>query len=222
MKNNKRLAYAALAVAFVLLNVIVFVLPTDKTVTFWIVYSFTALAFALQLPLWDIAFRKTANLKSKFLGLPLISAGITYLILQVIVLLVFTAIPYAENWIAILTCAMVLGVSVLCLIGTTAAKNEISNVEGNVQSKTFFLKALQVDVELLANEEADPNTKKELTKLAEMIRFSDPMSDPQLSAIEQEISAKVAELKTAENKAALIPVLTSLITERNKKAKILK
>ena len=50
----------------------------------------------------------------------------------------------------------------------------------------------------------------------------DDIRKPILADLEAEISAKVGELKTAENKAEIITVLDSLITERNKKAKLLK
>ena len=75
---------------------------------------------------------------------------------------------------------------------------------------------------MLASAETDSDTKAALTKLAEKIRFSDPMSSGALTDIETEISAKVKELKTAENKSEIITIIDSLITERNKKAKILK
>jgi len=75
---------------------------------------------------------------------------------------------------------------------------------------------------MLASTETDADTKAALTKLAEKIRFGDPMSNEVLADLEAEISAKVKELKTAENKLAIIAVLDSPITERNKKAKLLK
>ena len=75
---------------------------------------------------------------------------------------------------------------------------------------------------MLASAETDADTKATLTKLAEKIRFSDPMSNEALTDLEAEIAAKVKGLKTAENKAEIITVLDSLITERNKKAKLLK
>ena len=75
---------------------------------------------------------------------------------------------------------------------------------------------------MLVNEEPDADTKVALTKLAEKIRFSDPMSSNALADIEMEITAKVKELKTYENKAVIINALDLLLTERNKKVKILK
>ena len=75
---------------------------------------------------------------------------------------------------------------------------------------------------MLASTETDSDTKAALTKLAEIIRFSDPMSNEVLADFEAEIPAKVKEFKTVENKAEIITVLDSLITERNKKVKLLK
>lgn len=222
MKKNKGMAYAVLAIAFVLINVIAFAVPTAKTATFWIAYVFTAVAFALQIAIWKFAFKGTDTLKSKFLGIPLISVGITYLIIQIIAFVIFMALPLTASWIAIVVCALILGISAICLIGTETGREEINRVEETVEKKVFYIKSLQVDVEILASAEIDTDTKTALTKLAEKIRFSDPMSNDVLADLEAEISAKVKELKTAENKAEIITVLDSLITERNKKAKLLK
>ena len=222
MKKNKGMAYAVLGIAFVLFNVIAFAVPTAKTATFWIAYAFSVVAFALQIAIWKFAFKGADTLKSKFLGIPLISVGITYLILQIIAFAVFMAMPLTASWIAIVVCALIIGISAICLIGTETGREEVGRVEEKVEKKVFYIKSLQVDVEMLASNETDSETKAALTKLAEKIRFSDPMSNDVLADLEAEITAKVKELKTAENKVEIITVLDSLITERNKKAKLLK
>lgn len=222
MKKNKGMAYAVLAIAFGLFNVIAFAIPTAKTATFWIAYAFTAVAFASQIAIWKFAFKGTDTLKSKFLGIPLISVGITYLIIQIIAFAVFMVLPLTASWISIVVCALILGISTICLIGTETGREEINRVEEKVEKKVFYIKSLQVDIEMLASAERDADTKAALTKLAEKIRFSDPMSNEALTDLEEEISAKVKELKTAENKLEIITVLDSLIVERNKKAKLLK
>lgn len=91
-----------------------------------------------------------------------------------------------------------------------------------MQKKVFYIRQLQVEVELLASKETDPAVRTELNRLAEMIRYSDPMSHEQLAGLEEKISAKVAELKTAANRPELITELISLLEERNLKCKILK
>ena len=222
MKKNTGMAYAVLAIAFVLFNVIAFAVPTAKAATFWIALVFTAVAFASQIAIWKFAFKGADALKSKFLGIPLISVGITYLIIQIIAFAVFMALPLTASWLATVVCALILGISAICLIGTETGREEINRVEEKVEKKVFYIKALQADVEMLASTETDSDTKAALTKLAEKIRFSDPMSNEILADLEAEITAKVKELKTAENKSAIITVLISLIIERNKKAKLLK
>ena len=222
MKKNKGMAYAVLAIAFVLFNIIAFAVPTAKTTTFWIAYAFSVVAFASQIVIWKFAFKGADTLKSKFLGIPLISVWITYLIIQIIAFAVFMALPLTASWIAIVVCALILGISATCLIGTETGREEINRVEEKVEKKVFYIKSLQVDIEMLASTETDDGTKMALSKLAEKIRFSDPMSDEALVDLEAEITAKVKELKTAENKVEIITVLDSLLTERNKKCRILK
>ena len=200
MKNNKGMAYAVLGIAFVLFNVVAFTIPSDKTSTFWIAYVFTVVAFASQILIWKLAFKGTDTLKSKFLGIPLISVGFTYLIVQIIAFSIFMAFPLAPSWVVIVVCALILGISAICLIGTETGREEISHVEGKVEKKVFYIKSLQVDIEMLASAETDADTKTALTKLAEKIRFSDPMSNEALADLEAEIADKVKELKTAETK----------------------
>lgn len=222
MKKNKGMAYAVLAIAFVLFNIIAFTVPTAKTVTFWIAYIFTAIAFALQIGIWIFSFKGADSFKSKFLGISLIAVGITYLFVQNIAFVIFMVLPVTASWIAVVVCALILGISAICLIGTETGKGEIKRIEEKVEKKVFYINSLQVDIEMLASAEIDANTKADLSKLAEKIRFSDPVSNDALADLEADISAKVKELKTNEDKATIIEALDSLIAERNKKAKFLK
>ena len=84
MKKNNLMSYLALGIVFALFNVIAFVIPTDKTATFWTAYIFSVVAFAVQIPLWNITLGKKDTLKSKFLGIPVIHVGIVNLIIQLI------------------------------------------------------------------------------------------------------------------------------------------
>lgn len=220
--KKKGLAYAVLVIAFALFNVIAFFIPTEKTATFWIAYAFSAIAFLLQIVIWKLAFKGTDTIKSKFLGIPLLSVGFRYLAIQVIAFAVFMIFPTLPTWIPIVVCSVILGGSAICLIGTETGREEINRVEEKVEKKVFYIKSLQVDVELLAESENDPEIKAELLKLADKIRFSDPMSSDALTEVEETIANKIVELKTAENKLAVIAAMSTLIAERNQKVKILK
>ena len=217
--KNKNLGYAVLGILFVLISVIIFVIPTEKTAAFWIAYGFAAIAFVAQISIWKKALGKEDTLKSKFLGLPVVRIGIVYLIIQVVALAVFTAVPTLPTWSAIVACAVILGVSAVCMIVGEVGRNEIERVEAKVQKKVSFIKELQAEVELLAEVETDTTTKAALHQLAEKIRFSDPMSNETLAEIESAITEKVAELKSTSDKIAVIQELNSLLAERNKKQK---
>ena len=220
--KKKVMAYSVLGIAFALFNVLAFVIPTEKTATFWIAYAFSVVAFGLQIGIWKFAFKGADTLKSKFLGIPLISVGARYLAVQVIAFAVFMAFPLLPTWIPVVICSVILGISAICLIGTETGREEINRVEEKVEKKVFYIKSLQVDVELLAESESDPVIKAELLKLADKIHFSDPMSSDALTEVEETITNKIEELKTAENKLAIISAAGALVAERNKKAKILK
>lgn len=222
MKKNNFMSYLALGIVFALFNVIAFVIPTDKTATFWTVYVFSVVAFAVQIPLWKIALGKKDTLKSKFLGIPVIYVGITYLIIQLIAFAVFMIFPTLSAWLAVVVCAIILAISALCAIAGPAGTNEINRVEEKIKVNRTFIQFLQTDIEMLAESEPDAEIKAALSKLAEKVRFSDPMSHEMLGDLESRITAKVEEMKTTADKKALIEEVTTLLTERNKKCKILK
>lgn len=222
MKKNKMMSYFALGIVFALFNVLAFVIPTEKTATFWTVYAFTVIAFVLQIIVWKIAFGKKYTLKSKFLGVPIIYVGITYLIAQLITFTVFMFLPMLPVWLAIVVCTIILAASALGAIAGQAGANEINRVEEKIKIKRYFIQSLQIDIEMLAEGETDAETKTLLKNLAEKVRFSDPMSHEMLGELESRISAKVEEMKAVSDKKFLIGEIDILLIERNKKCKILK
>lgn len=222
MNKNSTKGYAILAILFVLVSVIAFAVSAVKTGAFWISYAFTVIAFAAQLGIWKIALGREKTLKSKFLGFPIVHIGTVYLIIQIIAFAAFMFVPALPVWGAIVACAVIAGVSAVSMVVADIGRGEIERVDAKAQKKVFYVRELQADVELLANGEKDSEIKTALMQLAEKIRFSDPMSNEQLVDLEDRISEKTAELKTAANRAKIIAELNSLLDERNKKCKILK
>ena len=221
MKKNSTKGYVILGILFALVSIIAFAVPTAKTATFWIAYAFTAAAFAAQIIILRTALGKEA-LKSKFLGFPIVHIGIVYAIIQVIAFAVFLFAPTLPTWSAIVACSVIAGISAVCMISADAGRNEIERVEAKVQKKVVYIRELQADIELLADNESDATVKTALTQLAEKIRFSDPMSNEQIADLEDKISTKIEELKTTSSQLEIITELNSLLDERNKKCKILK
>lgn len=221
MKNSTK-GYFILGILFAVISIIAFAVPTQKTTTFWVAYTFTTVAFAVQIPIWKIAIGRDNGLKSKFLGLPVLHIGIVYLAVQLVAFAVFLFVPTAPVWISVVVCVAITGISAAYMIAADTGRSEIERVEAKVQAKVSYIKSLQADVELLANQEPNPDTKAALAQLAEKIRFSDPMSHEQLECLEAQIAAKVSELNATADKTGMIEVLNSLLDERNKKCKMLK
>ena len=222
MKKNSTKGYLILGILFALISIIAFAVTTVKTSTFWISYVFTVVSFAAQVGIWKVALGREEILKSKFLGFPVAHIGIVYLVIQCVAFAVFMFAPTLPAWSAIVVCSCIAGISVVCMIAADTGRSEIERVEAKVQKRVFYIKSLQLDVEMIADAEGDADTKKALEELAEKIRFSDPMSSEQLADLEDRITSKIAELKTATNKTELISELNSLLNERNKKCRILK
>lgn len=222
MKKNSTKGYLILGILFALVSVIVFVVPVERTAAFWVAYAFSAVSFAAQIVIWKAALGREKPLKSKSLGLPVVYIGVVYLVAQIIALVIFLSIPTLPVWSAVIACAVIAGVSAVCMIASDVGRGEIERVEARVQSKVFRIREMQTEVELLANAEKDAAAKAALAQLAEKLRFSDPMSDELLADLENRIGAKIAELSTAVDKTAIIEELNSLLEERNRKCKILK
>lgn len=99
---------------------------------------------------------------------------------------------------------------------------QIEKVETKAQKKVFYIKEIQAEIELLADAETNAETKAALIRLAEKVRFSDPMSSEQLTDLENAISEKVALLKTLSDKNGIIGEIDLLLSKRNKMCKTLK
>ena len=205
-----------------MVSVIAFAVPAAKTAAFWISYAFTVVAFAAQIIIWNAALGRSESLKSTFLGFSVVHIGLVYLVVQIIALIVLLFIPTLPIWSAVVACAVIAGVSAACMIASDVGRSEIERVSAKAQEKTFYIKQLQADVELLANAESDAKVKAELLRLAEKIRYSDPMSHEQVAELEAQIAEKVSDLKAAANKGEIITEIHSLLDEQNRKIKILK
>ena len=222
MKKNSSKGYILLGILFVLVSVIAFTVPAAKTAAFWISYVFTVIAFAAQIVIWKAALGRAESLKSKFLGFPVVHIGMVYLGVQIIAFAVFLFAPALPVWSAIVAGAVIAGSSAICMIAADVGRSEIAQVSAKAREGTFYIKQLQMDIESLADTETNAETKTALKQLAEKIRFSDPVRDAQITDIENRITAKISEMKSATDKSRIINELNSLLDERNKKIKILK
>lgn len=220
-------SYAAIwAVLLVIFNVITFVAPgwsgiEKYSASFWIGYIVITFAFIGQLACAWRAFN-TDNLTKFFYNVPLITISYAGLIATFICGGICMLLSDLFGWVALLVCMVVVAITVLAVIKAGTAGEMVEEIDRKIETKTAFIKNLRVDAEMLAAKEENPEAKKALSSLAEKIRYSDPMRNPALADIENEILYKFNALKTSENKVDDVKEILLLLEERNKKCKLLK
>ena len=224
MKTNREFAYLFLAAFYVLFNLIVFLIPANKTEIFWISYCATTIAFISQIIIWKLGFKNGEKIESKFLGIPTIYIGILYLIVTLIVSVVFMIFSSIRPWIVIIVFAFIATISFSCIVGSLAVRREIKIIDESISIRTRYIKNILMEIELLAQQEENEDNKIALTKLAEKIRYSDPISNDLKNDLEESINLKINELKAADanEKIKIIESISFLIDTRNKKVRQLK
>ena len=117
----------------------------------------------------------------------------------------------------------------IALVATSfLAKSTIEKTQTKVKDATNYIRLLQVDAEMVAQKCEDPETKTAFLKLAEAIRYSDPMSNPALFELEKQIAQHVSAAdrcvfsKDYSGAMWCCKKASELLTERNKKCMVLK
>ena len=223
--GNKGMSLVAVSIVLVVYNVFAFMIPFDRHAGFWTGYSFSMLAILITAAVGFYALGHE-GIKSKFYGWPLISVAWTYLIIQLIagiLEMLIQGIPFQYGAVlnAILTGACLVG-----LIGVNIGKETIEHIDEKVREKVIHIKSLRDDVENLESKATDDSLKRAVNELAQTIRYSDPMSSPQLAVLENKIEARIASLTEniadVDKAKALCNELQQLFAERNRKCRLLK
>jgi len=227
ISKNKGLSLVITFIIFAVYNIIAFLLPNGKGGMFWTGYGFSMAAILLTAGVGFYTLERK-GLKSKVYGVSLLTLVWSYLIAQLIIGLLEMALPSIPFQYGIILNAILLGGCLIGLIAADIAIDEVERIDENVKKKVSYIKSLQTDIESLIGKNKDEAAKKALKDLAEAIRYSDPMSSSQLSAIENEIKVKAAGITDAAASAdssAIVSIcgeMQQLVAERNRTCKTLK
>ena len=227
ISKNKGLLLVITFIIFVVYNIIAFLLPNSQGGMFWTGYGFSMAAILLTAGVGFYTLGRK-GLKSKVYGVSLLSLVWSYLIAQLIVGLLEMAFPSVPFQYGIILNAILLGACLIGLIAADIAIDEVQRIDENVKMKISYMKSLQTDIESLSGKTKDEAAKKALKDLGEAIRYSDPMSSSQLSAIENEIKVKLAGLTDAAasfDSPAIVSIcgeMQQLVAERNRTCKTIK
>ena len=222
MERNKLRNIVGAAVILAMYHLIIFVVPFTKGLVFYLTYGFTLVAFGLSgLAVYHAL--KNPNVKSKFYGFPVARVGLIYLAVQLVLGLVFMAVaPWVYWWIPVLCYGLVLLTGVLSLISTEVTSAEILHQDEQLKKNVTVMRGLQSKVLQLAAQCDDPMLKK----LAEEIRYSDPVGCEAIVDAEADLAVAVDQLRQAvkardtRSVDRLSRKALNLLAERNRLCKL--
>lgn len=227
ISKNRKQSLIVVLIVLVVYNMIAFVLPFYRGGMFWTGYGFSMAAILLTAGVGFYALGRE-GLRSKVYGWPLLTLVWYYLIVQLIISLLQMSLSFIPFQYGIALNVILLGACLVGLIVTDIGKEEIERIDDKIKEKVFYIKSLQADLEGMLGRITDEAAKKSVKDLAEAVRYSDPMSNPQLASIENKIQVKTAGLADAVNSSdpaviqALCDEVHQLIAERNRKCEMLK
>lgn len=221
------------AIALIVFNVCTFAIPEygdmeKYNTAFWIGYVSITVASIGQLAcVWYSL--KVKNINKVFFNMPIVNESVGGLYAVFIVGILYMSLPFSfTGWFALVICVAVLGFSAIAVLKASMAASVINEVEEKVKTKTFFIKSLTADAESLGVRATTDETKALCKKVYEAVRFSDPMSDPLLAGVENQMTECFAAfayaVKTGDTEQAnrTANEFTALVAERNSKCKLCK
>ena len=227
MKKSNIRALAALAVIFIVYMLVALLPPFLKNGTYWVSFVFSLIGFAVAGgAIWS-AFLRKGDAKSRFYGFPIAKLAVIYFAVQLgFGLVMMVLAPWAPIWLAAVVQAVLLATALLGLISAEAVVDEIHAQDQKLKSAVSVMRSLQSKANMLVAQCSDPGTAKVLTKFAEELRYSDPVSSESLAYIEQDLMAAVDQLQSAVTDqdwpcaVELCHRATALLAERDRLCKL--
>lgn len=231
MSKKGKMIAAILAIAFIAYNVTLFAVCgfTGHTPVFWMSWVFMLVAFAAMTVSGVILGKRGLFLRDWLFGFPIIKHSTVYIMAELLVSCIFIILEDSiRPGLAFGLQFLLLCIYGICAVSCFLSKEMIDDVHTKVSDKTRFIKLLSIDAEMLVEKCSDPETKEECRKLAESVRYSDPMSSEALFELEKDLTLTVSQCdKAIEEKdfAAAKEFCAKAmlqLDERNKKCKALK
>lgn len=204
MKLSKH-AWTIWGILLVVALVLMVLIPFSRTASWWIAAGCTVLMFLLAAWTFYAAFRKD-GLESKILGWPIFKVGAAALAAQVVLGFALMGLAaLCPAWVAVLAEVLIFAVTGICLTVKDAARVVVSQSEARMEDSTAAWKVIRQKANALA-----ASGDADMKRLAEEIRFADPMP----TSIDGEIAAQVDALAAGENPEGVKKIFTLL--ERRK------
>ena len=233
MKIEKKVILGAIGwlPAFLIYNLILFVLIGNMQMTpsFWCSYIFVLVAFLMQILVTCVTYKRHGvRPRDLFLGYPISRSAVIYLVAELITGTVIMLIPACDVKVSFIIQILLFGVEVTFLVSGLIAKDHVEKLQAKDEARVFYVRNLMTDVQAMAQYAGNPDLKKNLERLAEELRYSDPVGHEALLNAEQFIADRIAYLDTCvrgrkeEEAQQVCALVRAQLRERNMKCKILK
>ena len=162
---------------------------------FWIAWSFSFVGNALIAVSLFFLTRKKAE---EWLTIPpLYYVGFVISFIYLVLGMVFMYVPLTDpTWVWFSELALTALFIILTMYMALGAQYINRNTR-HVKEKVAYIREAQVIAEDLANNAKEDNSKKAVKKLAEDIRYSDPMSDDSVASYEKELYDALLDAQNA-------------------------
>ena len=228
--NNKTLVSLFPVIIFVVYTVLTFVIWGDnKESGFWIGWIFALIATAITTALPYLMVKSGKEVKSIIDGFSVHFVTLCYFGAALVLGVLCMILNDNAVTFQIILQIILLAAYGFFIVASFMGKNIISGLEQEQKEKVYFVKSIAADLGLVAGKLQDPELKRKAEKVAEIAKYSDPMSSQTLAGLEATISTKVEELKdavadgkTAEEISAILDRIEEKFLERNEKCKLLK
>ncbi|MBQ8595398.1 MAG: hypothetical protein IJ406_05550 [Oscillospiraceae bacterium] len=175
-------------------NLLAFTIFKVHTSVFWVSYAFMTVAFLVQLASMYLSF-KEIDVETVFFGIPLASFSVYYLCVALVAGTIFMIFQKAGFTLAIVIQILILAAFLIIAIISLLSREAVREMDHQLKDKVTNHKSVLVDVEMLVETSTDPELKVAILKLADTIRYSDPISTPEVEVVEQRIMRKISELR---------------------------
>lgn len=221
-KKSIGLSLAIWGIFFAVYNLLIFLFLKPQTPVFWVSYGFMVLAFGLQiLGMW-LSF-KELSVEAVFFGIPLAKFTLFYFFAEFFMSFVFMLFQRITWKIPLFLQIILLGIYAVVAIVSVATRDASVAAKDNVQEKAKAMRMDTIDVEMLRDEATDPELKNQLRRLAEAVRYSDPMTNDAVADVDARIKQESMALRTYCEDGDVAAAkdsctkLQRLYVERNKK-----
>ena len=178
-KNVVVITYAVITIVYI---VAFFVVPFERNATAWSAFAFGCLSLIAGAIISFLSFDKGTGVKSKIYGFPIFRLGYYYTIVQLILSIGFIISAWfveIPSWVVIVFGFALLGATVIGVTQLDNVRDIVESQETKVSANTEMMDSLRRDVDSLVRRCTNEKVKKELEKLAEEVRYSDPVSSLQ-------------------------------------------